>query len=259
MGVYLVYVRFSVSCELANEPLEALWDELPECIELSRSGNTAHYLVVYHHIAASLEGLLSEPLSHSLVDDYAIIGIGGRCSAMLRKPDPVTEDGLDEYYDSDDLRSWLSYYSPADCGRPGFRRCGLLLFTRDERREDSKAISKLRRLLGESHTPHWHGRNSLFLTFWGHSSIEGLFDTGMIAQAVNDRAFSECLAFELRADYATRHGANSTLAGAFTRDPSSASRRGINNRPMKQHRDGCLRPAKRPRFVVERVKRRSRG
>lgn len=224
MAVNLLHVRFKVSSDIAKEQFDCIWEEMnPKTVQLLDGGDTAHFLVPQAQGASLLLYQLRSVLDQSLVADYGVVEVAGMTFVEAADNSP---DGLRDEYEDDSaelefsLADWWAQVGPPSNPESGFRRRGLLLITDDERAENCRLITQIRRHLGPGHLPHWHGRESLFLTFWGTGKLDGLLDSGLLGKAVRNHVFAGAYAFDLTNDYAAKHGRTSTLASWFDRGPS---------------------------------------
>ena len=182
--------------------------------------------------AAALVHRISRELDQGYVEDYGVVRMYDL--EIIRdiddadnddyEEDPREEDASeeDENEDGFDLREWWGQFARQrqPGGRPGFRRCGLLLVTDEERREDCRLIGEVRRTLGRDHVAHWHGRNSIFLTFWHDQEIATVLQGSSLGRLVRSRNSRGVYGFELTNDCAAKH-VPSTLAAWFDRGPGS--------------------------------------
>jgi len=233
MGMMLVHVCFKVSCEIADDAFSEILDQVGgDPWVVSEGGNTAHILVPFTRGAAMLAHQARGALSHSLVSDFAIVSALG-----LTYFEPGEEEDANEYLT---LGEWWSDNAPADARTPGFRRWGLLLDFEEERQDGSKALASIRRHLGPNHKAHWHGRESIFLTFWD-GDARHFIETGPVAKAVRHSEFAGAYLFELANDFiADRLG---SLSSWFAEDPSASDHFEARRGPPKARPDKSTRAA----------------
>ncbi|HEX8665247.1 MAG TPA: hypothetical protein VF744_14595 [Beijerinckiaceae bacterium] len=258
--MFLLHVRFKVDCEIAEDQQEAIWRELPgNPVRLSDAGDSTHFLVPFAHGgAAALLHSVSRELSFSFVEDYGAV----RIYDLQVVRDDEGDDGDEEIEDLEDYEEfhlgdwWAQYAGPRGVeGWHGFRRCGLLLVTDDERRDDCSVVNNVRRGLGPDHGAHWHGRNSIFLTFWHDQTVAKLAQ-GSLGRLLDASAFSAVYGFEMTNDFAAKH-ATCTLASWFSRGPGAAGHRPPHRpRPSGPGLPRLTRPTKPKSFQVETKSRR---
>ena len=252
MGIFLIHVKFSMAYEYAAKQLDGIWDAAgPETVLLPGSGDAAHFLAHHYKTAGSLERQLKDFLSDDLVSDYSIVEIGARCLEHEASP-ALEENDEDEDDEYPSVRDWIWRHGPAFPAEERLHRRGLLLNWEEEMRHDAKPVATVRKLLGINHCPHWHGRNSIFLTFWADSMVMTSLTSGKLARALEHSSFSACTSFDLMTDFVTKHGSISTLASWFRSSPNFDDGLRVDSRAARRHGGSPVNKQPRRPVIVER-------
>lgn len=211
MGVNLLHVRFKVAVDNAEQQFHALFDETgDDAFLLSASGDTAHFLI------PNFFGI--HAIDH-VVPDYDAYDASFIISGFDQEGD---EDEGDVDTTPLELAHWWGQVRRAPYRRgPGFHRRALLILTDGERRENSRILEKIQRMLGPDSSRQWHGRDSILFTFWD-SGYGATVQSGQLGRALEHGEIYAAYLFDLTRDFAAMHDNMSTMATWFAREATYA-------------------------------------